>query len=132
MTADLAGRTPGDVGRDGVPAYLRRLTHRACDTNEYQLLGDDPVRRIVAERLPPYRRGVGPSSSEAGPLRACALGIERDAVDRRISDAVQRLRVHPRLEERLESAMRGEDKPGERRRVGGWIDMPGALSLLDE
>ncbi|WP_307127160.1 hypothetical protein [Streptomyces sp. B1I3] len=55
------GRRPGDVGRDGMLAYLRWLTHRARDTSDYQLLNDDdPVRQIVAERLLPSRRGAGP------------------------------------------------------------------------
>ncbi|MFJ8554901.1 hypothetical protein [Streptomyces sp. NPDC093676] len=54
------GRRPGDVGRDGVLAYLRWLTHRARDTSDFQLLNeDDPVRQIVAERLLPSRRGGG-------------------------------------------------------------------------
>ncbi|MFE1785722.1 hypothetical protein ACFW9F_24900, partial [Streptomyces sp. NPDC059506] len=55
------GRKPGDVGRDGMLAYLRWLTHRARDTSDYQLLNDDdPVRQVVAERLLPSRRATGP------------------------------------------------------------------------
>ncbi|MEU1459022.1 hypothetical protein ABZ455_44720 [Streptomyces avermitilis] len=109
-----------EVGIDNMK-MMRSCGSRAC-------------RRRAGSRSSQHRRHPDPfmGSSAAGPLRACARGIERDAVDRRIGDAVQRLRVHPRFEERLESAMRSEDKAAERRRVGGRIDVPGALSLLDE
>ncbi|MEU6405374.1 site-specific integrase [Streptomyces sp. NPDC046985] len=55
------GRRPGDVGRDGMLAYLRWMTHRARDTSDYQTLNDDdPVRQIIAERLLQSRRAAGP------------------------------------------------------------------------
>jgi hypothetical protein len=37
-----------------------------------------------------------------------------EVVDRGVGDAVQRFRVDPRLGQRLEPAMRGDDQPAER------------------
>ncbi|MFE4961176.1 hypothetical protein ACFRCW_46685 [Streptomyces sp. NPDC056653] len=55
------GRRPGDVGRQGLLAYLRWLTQRARDTDDYRQLSDaDPARLVIAERLLPALEGKGP------------------------------------------------------------------------
>jgi len=56
------GCQPGTVGRAGMTAYLRWLTARARDTDDYQLLSaKDPARDVVAARLlPSLATGTAP------------------------------------------------------------------------
>ena len=55
------GRQPGPVGRAGMTAYLRWLTARARDSDDYQALDrDDPARHPIAERLLPALSGHAP------------------------------------------------------------------------
>lgn len=76
---------------------------------------------------------IGESAGRSTPReRLRAPWSERDAVDHGVGDAVPRLRVDSRLGERLEPAMRRQDQTAEHRGVGGRIQMPGALGLLDE